>query len=289
MTASGTRRGLAVDEIHATVRDRIISGIYRPGTVLSQVELAADLSVSRTPLREALRRLESEKLVISRINKGVVVAPLELSDVEASYALRLLIEPALVPSMIDRVTPGDLAAMEGALIMMRKPGISARAFQHSHRSFHRIMLRRYPPAMSRVVKEHLTVTDRHQQLYFADADVVRDVVKTDAMFLAAVRDQEVLIARKLLEFHLLDAALGMIMTRDPSHTFSSLPVALEATPITLSALDNLGRGGRARIDWADGRFDDFPELCTKHLTSAGPDRVYPRPVPLLVFPIENEG
>ncbi|MGV9745857.1 GntR family transcriptional regulator [Rhodococcus zopfii] len=266
------RSGLVVDEIHATLRDRIIAGIYRPGAALSQVGLAADLRVSRTPLREALRRLESENLVVSRVNRGVVVAPLELSDVEASYALRLLIEPALVPSMVNRVTPGDLAAMEDALTEMREPGISAREFQYAHWDFHRIMLGRYPNSISRVVEEHLTVIDRHQRLYFADAEAVRDMVATDAMFLEAVRVRAGGPARKLLEFHLLDAALGMITAADPGHGFSALSIALDATPLSLAGLDDLRSGGRARISWPDNGFGFSPDLCTAHLTSAGQDR-----------------
>jgi len=261
---------LAVDQIHETLRDRIISGIYRPGTALSQVGLAADLQVSRTPLREAIRRLESENLVVSRVNRGAVVAPLELSDVEASYALRLLIEPALVPSMVDRVTPEDLAAMESALTDMREPGISVREFQHAHWDFHRIMLRRYPDAMSRAVEGHLTVIERHQRLYFAGSEAIRDVVATDAMFLAAIRDREERYARKLLEFHLLDTALGMISAVDPAHRYFSLPIALDATPITLAGLDDLATGRRARINWPHNGFGRSLDLCTAHLTSAGP-------------------
>ncbi|WP_138846134.1 GntR family transcriptional regulator [Rhodococcus pyridinivorans] len=104
-------RGNTVERTYDALRERILAGVYRPGVSLSQVRLAEELVVSRTPLREALRRLEAENLVVNHANRGVMVAPIHLGDVEDSYAVRLLVEPALVTGVLDEVTESDVAAM----------------------------------------------------------------------------------------------------------------------------------------------------------------------------------
>ncbi|MFN2459782.1 MAG: GntR family transcriptional regulator [Candidatus Velthaea sp.] len=74
------------------LRDAILTGRYAPGEHLVQEELAAAFGISRIPLREALRRLEGEGLVVMSPNRGAVVRPLILKDVVDLYDLRLALE-----------------------------------------------------------------------------------------------------------------------------------------------------------------------------------------------------
>lgn len=268
MSSNGVRRGNAVDDTYATIRNRIIAGVYRPGLSLSQVQLAAELEVSRTPLREAFRRLEAENLVVSQANRGVIVAPLELSDVEDSYAVRLLVEPALISAILREVTDSDIDAMSVALSNMRRPDIAPREFQLAHWEYHRVLLGRCPAGMRAMIESHLTRIDRHQRLYFSHPAAVEDVTTTDGMFLEAVRDHDGDLARYLLEFHLLDTALGLIMSGDPGHVFGSLPVALAGMAIRLHDVESLRGGGVAEITWDRGHTTAMPKLRTTNLVSS---------------------
>ena len=81
-----------VDEVAAELRERIYSGGYPLGSRLRQEELAEDLQVSRTPLREALRVLESEGLLQSEPGHGVRVVPADVAKVLAAYQLREVID-----------------------------------------------------------------------------------------------------------------------------------------------------------------------------------------------------
>ncbi|WP_040835959.1 GntR family transcriptional regulator [Nocardia brevicatena] len=264
----GTRRGNAVEDTYLVLRERIVDGTYRPGTALSQVQLAAELAVSRTPLREALRRLEAEDLVVGQANRGVVVAPLELGDVEDSYAIRLLVEPALLSAVLDRVTAGDIDAMAAALGRMRRHRNSPRDFQRAHWEYHRVMLGRCPAATGELIESQLTKIDRHQRLYFSHPVVVEDVTGTDQLFLDAVVARDAESVRHILGFHLLDTALGLIMAVDRDHEFRSLPVAVAAGAARLDDLDRLRAGGRARIAHIGCARTDLPILRTANLTSA---------------------
>jgi DNA-binding GntR family transcriptional regulator len=106
--------GLA-DRVYHELRDNIGSHQIRPGERLQEVSLAAQLGVSRTPVREALARLESEGMIAVE-GRGFVVPELTDADIEEIYQLRFLLEPAAARSAVAEITgPGDLASMASAI------------------------------------------------------------------------------------------------------------------------------------------------------------------------------
>ncbi|NLU82306.1 GntR family transcriptional regulator [Rhodococcus sp. HNM0569] len=261
------RRGRAVEDTYTVLRERIIAGDYRPGVSLSQVRLAEELAVSRTPLREALRRLEAEHLVVSAANRGVVVAPLALRDVEDSYAIRLLVEPALLSATVQDVTDDDVTAMATALVEMKRTSVSPRQFQLAHWDFHRVILGRFPTGVRELIETQLTTIDRHQRMYFEKPAAVDDLTDVDEMLLDAVRRRDAACAARLLEFHLLDTALGLIASVEPEHDFHSLPIALAGAGIRTGELANLRNGGAVPVEWdsTGAPATAFPALTTTNL------------------------
>ena len=85
---------------------------------MSQVVLAEELGVSRTPLREALRMLQGEGLVEARPNRRVRVAPISAGDLEELYAVRVALETQAVKLAVPRMTPEDIARLEGSIAEM---------------------------------------------------------------------------------------------------------------------------------------------------------------------------
>jgi DNA-binding GntR family transcriptional regulator len=81
-----------VDEVARVLRQRIYSGAYPPGELLRQVQLAQELNVSRTPLREALRILQSEGLVRAEGARGVSVSGADQSRLLNAYAMREMLD-----------------------------------------------------------------------------------------------------------------------------------------------------------------------------------------------------
>ena len=77
------------------IRNRILSGGYPPGVQLRQDGLAADLGMSRIPIREALVQLESEGLLKIVPHRGAIVAQLTVDEIEELFNMRLLLEPFL--------------------------------------------------------------------------------------------------------------------------------------------------------------------------------------------------
>jgi DNA-binding GntR family transcriptional regulator len=106
--------GLA-DRVYHQLRDSIGSHHIRPGERLQEVSLAAQLGVSRTPVREALARLESEGMIAVE-GRGFVVPELTDADIEEIYQLRFLLEPAAARTAVAEIgSPSDLASMASAI------------------------------------------------------------------------------------------------------------------------------------------------------------------------------
>jgi DNA-binding GntR family transcriptional regulator len=82
------------ERVFEVVRERIVRGELGDGVHVRQDALAAELGVSKIPLREALGRLEQEGLLVSRPNRGYVVPPMSHEQADEIFALRLSIEPA---------------------------------------------------------------------------------------------------------------------------------------------------------------------------------------------------
>jgi DNA-binding GntR family transcriptional regulator len=96
------------------LRAAIVEGRYAPGERLIEVKLASELELSRTPIREALRRLDAEGLVAHERNRGAVVRPLSLQDVIDHYELRGRLESYAAELAAQRATDAERARLTAA-------------------------------------------------------------------------------------------------------------------------------------------------------------------------------
>lgn len=101
----------ASDRAYSTLRDEIIDWRIAPGTVLAEVEQAARLGVSRTPLREALARLTADGLVTSQAGRGLVVTDVSADSIRQLFELRAALEGQAVRLAATRRNPAIFAAL----------------------------------------------------------------------------------------------------------------------------------------------------------------------------------
>lgn len=107
------------DQIADAIRDAIFSGKFQPGSRLKESDIASWLSVSRTPVREALRKLEAEGLADFVPNKGVIVPLLDDQDIDEICELRILIELYCVRKFLRIATKENFREMEALLEEMK--------------------------------------------------------------------------------------------------------------------------------------------------------------------------
>lgn len=245
------RSGNVVERVADAIREQINSGALAPGMRLSQADVARELDVSRTPLREALHKLEAEGLVVTQANRGMSVAPAPLYQVEDAYCLRLMTEPPMVRAIVQTIEDEALRDMAQRLAVMEQDQPSTRDFQDAHFAFHDIITSKYPKAVSRLVNAQMMLIQRHQRLYFARPRALSDFTDVDRAFLEAVSRREGDAAARMMEFHLLDAVIGLIHEVDANYYFDPLLVTCDALGIDL-----VGRpDGRHDIYWRHDFYD----------------------------------
>jgi DNA-binding GntR family transcriptional regulator len=125
-----------VDQVYMAIRDRITSGSLPRGARVHQEDLAAELGVSRTPVREALRRLAAEGLVEMRTNRGARVADIDQGGMRGAYDARLVVEPGAARLAAGRRLPEPLARMRAAVAVQRRSLRSVERSFQANREFH---------------------------------------------------------------------------------------------------------------------------------------------------------
>jgi DNA-binding GntR family transcriptional regulator len=106
--------------IYETIRDQIIYGKLNPGERLTESSLVATFNSSRSPIREALRQLESEGLIMAERNKGITVAKLSLEEAEELYSLRWLLESYAARLTAEKATIEDVKLLKSLQIKLKE-------------------------------------------------------------------------------------------------------------------------------------------------------------------------
>lgn len=104
------------DVVSETLREAIISGVLKPGERLMEIQLAEELGVSRTPVREAIRKLELEGFVIMMPRRGTYVSDVSIKDINEVYEIRTALDVLAAGLAAERITSEELEQMERLLV-----------------------------------------------------------------------------------------------------------------------------------------------------------------------------
>jgi DNA-binding GntR family transcriptional regulator len=155
----------AVDLVTAEIRRAILTGALPAGEQFSIRELARQLGVSHIPIREALRRLESQGLILLKQARSAEVASLTTSDMEAIYALRLRIEPQLAAEAVALHDDESIARLRVLLEASRD--FDPESAWGGHHDFHAALI---APAATewdeRILETLWTAAERYTHLVF---------------------------------------------------------------------------------------------------------------------------
>lgn len=154
---------LVASAAHTRIRARILSGELAAGTIISQVELAAELGISRTPLREALRMLQEEGLVEAEPNRRCRVAGFDAVELDATYGTRLMLEALGMRLTLDKL-PG--AALDHAATLLDElealgGPAAGDVWQRTHHEFHQTFVSGAPRPLLDQITSHAQRSERY--------------------------------------------------------------------------------------------------------------------------------
>ena len=244
--------GASTQHAYDELRRKILQGELAPGATFSQVQLANQLGVSRTPLREAVRLLQMEGLLCADPRRRVRVSPLSTQDFEDLYAIRIALESLAVRLTVPQLSEAELAETKLAFLEWSaavSQGDLA-AWRESHRRFHFSL---YAHAGTRLVEQLGDLWDhaeRYRLLQWTHAgdqtQLARLAHRDHAAILEAAQHRDaVLCARRMAE-HLARTALMTIVQVDHSHEPTRVRTALAHVPEAEEApTARLSRGARS--------------------------------------------
>src|SRR5450432_205422 len=220
----------AIPHVHAYLRECILDGTLTPGTKLSQVTLAEQLGISRTPLREVLRMLQEEGLVEIEPNQRTRVAGLDPQELDDTYACRILMETLALSMTMGTFGAAGREEARRLLDAMRRAAAAGDfgAWFAAHADYHRLITAGAGDVLQRQLQAFADRTIRYIRIYQlsdpnswqAAGDVEHEQI------LAALIAGDAAAALNGMAHHLARTALRVLTDCAPDYVPAAVPHAV---------------------------------------------------------------
>jgi DNA-binding GntR family transcriptional regulator len=190
------------EAVYIETRSRILKGTLAPGLAVNQEALAADLGVSITPLREALRRLEMEGLIRLEAHRTMIITPLTSKELEETYAIRTELDPFAAGLAASNVSTAQL---EVIYRLARQKAVSDPVLQlERNRGFHRAVYSSCGNhALINLLEQLWDRTDRYRLILIREELLRRSTWQQDHIDLAdALAGRKADLAARLMRAHI---------------------------------------------------------------------------------------
>jgi DNA-binding GntR family transcriptional regulator len=198
------------DHVYRALRDAILEGVYEPHDHLVQIQLAKELDVSRTPVRDALQRLSQEGIIRSVGARGYVVSSLTPRDILDVYDVRLAleVEAAIIAVETNLVTDHDLAEMKRLTDLMAQNETQTTSYYDLNRDFHMVLTRICPNRMIHKILDDIWALPVSMRIFRHEIESVIDVkamLSEHYGIIEAVTKKDSDLLRQRLREHLVQA------------------------------------------------------------------------------------
>jgi DNA-binding GntR family transcriptional regulator len=187
------------EEVHARLRERIIAGSFPPGSRLQDVRVAAELGVSRTPVREALLRLVKEGLVESDPNRGFFVAPLSRTEVLEIYPIIWTLECMAVEASAPPTLPLMQALRQINAEMASVAADPLRRLELDMRWHHALVELSGNQRLMDLLAGLKQLVRRYETVYMQDQSLVRQSTRDHTAIVEALEQKKTKLAVQLLK------------------------------------------------------------------------------------------
>ncbi|TWD47083.1 GntR family transcriptional regulator [Arthrobacter sp. AG367] len=191
---------------------KILSGSLLPGTRIRQEQIAEDFGVSRLPIREALRILESRGLVALVASTGAWVSSMNLAECQETYLIRERVEPLALGQAIDRI-PLDCIDRLARLANDMESCEDIEDFVELDREFHLLTFQEANmPTLLEMVERLWNTTQHYRRAYvqLIGPEGLEETHLEHRMLLAAIRRRDVRTAEELLAMHIRKTRISLL-------------------------------------------------------------------------------
>jgi len=220
-------------------RDDILHGRLQPGQPISQLKLAEQLGLSRGPLREAMRMLQRDGLLVAEFNHRFKVAPLDIADLEQAYAMRIALEPIAVRISIPNLTEQHFSTIAHDAQRAEEPGQTLDdPIIDLHTRFHIQLQAGAPPQLGEQCLHLLDRTERYRRFWSSAAPDRDEIVALSRaehwqIYEAALaRNAE--LAAELTVRQLARTAKQLISAIDPAYDAKVLRAAVQQSGLVIA-------------------------------------------------------
>lgn len=206
MTGSNFSNSFSLtDEIVDIIRERILKGEYKIGEKIKENQIASELRVSRTPIREAFKQLENEGLIDYIPNRGCFAKGFTRRDIEDLYAVRKALEILAVEWAVNRINQAEIDKLQEQSDLMefytaRKDGKKVLEIDSD---FHAVIYNASGSRfMAQVLRSYKEYIDQTRKVIFDERDYLEEIFQEHKAVLEAVKNRDVEGAKEAMAKHL---------------------------------------------------------------------------------------
>jgi DNA-binding GntR family transcriptional regulator len=228
--AGGSHRRVSVD-IHQYLRNSILANALPAETILSQVEVAGCLKVSRTPVREAFRMLQEEGLISAEPNFRCRVLGFDPEELELLYASRIMNEGISAAITVENMSDADIVKLSGYFDNMRKDEGQQDLDRWilNHRAFHQMLFSGANPKLQQRMYVDCQRSERYvyNSIQSGLVDIYRRAAVEHREILQACKKRQSALVAALLTRHLSRAGIDILTALAPHWDPVTLRTAAE--------------------------------------------------------------
>jgi len=206
------KSGAASQRIADELRARILSGALSPGTRIRQEQIAEEFGVSRLPIREALRILESHGLVTLVASTGAWVSSMNLAECQETYLIRERLEPLALGQAIDRISAPTIDRLSDLATRMENC-TAVEDFVDLDREFHLLSFQDAGMQTLLEMVERLWNTTQHYRRAYVQLIGPEGLEETHLehhLLVATIRRRDVRSAEELLGMHIRKTRMALL-------------------------------------------------------------------------------
>lgn len=225
-------------QLYERLRHAVLSGELVPGSIVSQVQLARRYNVSRAPLREALRMLQTEGLVEAQPGRRNSIAVVSPRDLEQLYALRITVEALAIRLTVRQMTDDDIDELRRLLEEMDELATTQDfdRWEVPHQTFHRVLVAKSGERLVSTVQELSDHAARYRRIFLEQPRAWTAVASEHAAIVDACEARDAPLAAGRLAAHFATTALtvcaGLAPEYEPAGVREALRLVREGSQAT---------------------------------------------------------